>query len=107
MLHSVKIPDINSMSGKLLGRLLNGEVIYNQEAKNFLDTPCPATHMSYLCVNKGWNVYIKRAVFRSKSSNGYDVNCTKYWIERDVILELMQNPRVQAFRDGYNKKCNI
>lgn len=106
MYYEFQIPKFDTMEATLLVSLLNGQIVDNQWAKDILGTANPATIMSHLRA-KGWNVYIKREVFRSKSSNGYDVNCTKYWIERDVILELMQNPRVQAFRDSYNKKCNI
>lgn len=106
MNYELKIPKFDTMEATLLASLLNGQVVDNQTAKDILGSANPATIMSHLRA-KGWDEVIERETFRGKSSNGYDVNYTKYWIERDIILELMQNPRLRAFCDSYNKKCNI
>lgn len=103
MTYTYKLPDVKTMQGQLLGRLLNGQVIDNHSAKDFLDTSCPATHMSKLCVQKGWGAYITKKTFSCKASTGYSSNCKKYLIETNTILELKQNPRVQKFVEMFNQ----
>lgn len=96
----VKFPKQGTMQYELLGQLLNGQVIRNMTAKDDLGTANPAVFISKLCNEKGWGAVITKRNFTGQATNGHNANFKEYLIKPDVILELMQNPRVQAFRDG-------
>lgn len=100
---NIKFPEKGTMQYELLGKLLNGEVIRNMKAKDDLGTANPAVFISKLCNDKGWGDIITRERFADKSSNGHPTYFKKYYIKTNTILELMQEPRVQAFVKSYNK----
>lgn len=106
MYDDLTLPTFDTMEATLLVKLLNGQVVDNQTAKDILGSANPATIMSHLRA-KGWDEVIERETFRGKSSNGYDVNYKKYWIERNTILNLMKNERIKKFVQYVNKLRNL
>ncbi|MFU8928209.1 hypothetical protein [Acinetobacter puyangensis] len=92
-----KFPRKGTHKAQLLSKLLSGEIIRNSKAKDDLDTPNPATAMSQLRLEDHWDDIIVRDTENAKASTGQEVIIKRYYIKRDDILVLKDNPRVKDF----------